>query len=298
MRQMMQAVGTIVALVLFAGSVSAQAPANPSSRELPMSPKEFGLTPKELVQAVEKVEALISKCMREQGFEYVAVDYLTVRQGMSADKTMPGMSEEEFISTHGFGVSTLYTGQSPQLATGYSPGKAGLGEQNVQIFKNLSPADQVAYNRALFGDNTDATFAVGLEIEDFSRCGGCTLRAIEQVFKPEQLKPTYISPHKVTVDKDPRMKAALRKFAAEMRKAGFDYQHPDDVENDIRARLTALTGGRTIRVEDMSPAQLAALRELQDYERRVAVKSFELAEQLIEPVEAKIEQELYARQPK
>jgi hypothetical protein len=94
------------------------------------------------------------------------------------------------------------------------------------------------------------------------------------------------------------MKAALRKFAAEMRKAGFDYQHPDDVENDIRARLTALTGGRTIPVEDMSPAQLAALRELQDYERQVAVKSFELEEKLIDPVEAKIEQELYARQPK
>jgi hypothetical protein len=94
------------------------------------------------------------------------------------------------------------------------------------------------------------------------------------------------------------MKAALRKFAAEMRKAGFDYQHPDEVENDIRARFTALTGGRTIRVEDMSPAQLAALRELQDYERRVAVKSFELAEKLIEPVEAKIEQELYAHKHK
>ena len=96
---------------------------------------------------------------------------------MSADKNLPGVSEEEFINKYGFGVSTLYTGQPPQLAAGYSPGKVGLGERNVQIYKNLSPADQVAYNRALFGDNTDATFAVGIEIEDFSRTGGCTRSA-------------------------------------------------------------------------------------------------------------------------
>ena len=64
----------------------------------------------------------------------------------------------------------------------------------MQIFQKLSPADQVAYNRALLGENSDATFAVGLELENFSRCGGCTLKAIEQVFKPEQLKGTYYNP--------------------------------------------------------------------------------------------------------
>ena len=86
----------------------------------------------------------------------------------------------------------------------------GLGDRNVQIFKNLSPADQVAYNRALLGENTDATFAVGLELENFSRCGGCTVKAIEQVFTPEQLKSTYYNPLDALINNDPRMKAALR----------------------------------------------------------------------------------------
>ena len=260
--------------------------------------EEFGLSKRELREAVEKVEALISQCMREQGFEYVAADYITVKRGMSADKNIPGMSEDEFTASHGFGVSTLYTGTPPQLSDGYSPGKVGLGERNVQIYKNLSPADQDAYNRALLGENLDATFAVGIEIEDFSRCGGCTRNAIEQVFQPERLKASYYNPKDALINKDPRMKAALRKYAAEMRKAGFAYNHPDEVEPDIRQRLQAITSGGAVAVAEMSPEQQAALKKLQDLERRVAVISFELQEEYFEPVEEQIERELFAREVK
>ena len=290
MKSMMQIVWIILVLVLFAGNAGAAG----VQASVPGT-EEFGLTPRQLVESVEKVEALISKCMREQGFEYVAVDYITVRRGMSADKNLPGVSEEEFINKYGFGVSTLYTGQPPQLAAGYSPGKVGLGERNVQIYKNLSPADQVAYNRALFGDNTDATFAVGIETEDFSRTGGCTRKAIEQVFEPEQLKATYYNPKDALINKHPRMQGALRYYAREMRKAGFNYNHPDEVEDDIRQRLAALTGGGTILVEKMSPDQQAALKQLQSYERKVAVKMFELQEEIFDPVEAAIQREMYPR---
>lgn len=291
MRNMIQAVGTVVVILLFAGSASAQAPSD-------MGTEEFGLTRAQLVQAIEKVEPLISKCMREQGFEYVAADYTTVRNGMTADKNLPGLSEEEFVAKYGFGVSTLYTGQPPQLATGYSPAKVGLGERNVQIYKNLSPADQVAYNRALFGENIGETFAVGLEKENFSRTGGCTRKAIEQVFAPEQLKTTYYNPKDALVNKDPRMQAALRYYAREMRKDGFQYNHPDEVEPDIRERLTAITNGGTLPVEKMSPEQRAALKKLQEYELRVAAKNFELQKEVFEPVEERILEEMFARKPK
>jgi hypothetical protein len=257
--------------------------------------EEFGLTQRQLVQSIEQVEELIAKCMREEGFQYIAADYNTVQAGMKADKAMPGLSEEEFIDKYGFGVATMYTGQPPQLTTGYSPARVGLGERNVQIFKGLSPADQIAYNRALLGENIDATLAVGVEIENFSRCGGCTLKAIEQVFKPDQLKPTYYNPQNAFINNDPRMKAALRKFAAEMKKAGFDYTHPDDVEPDIRARLSALTNGGTILVEKMSSEQRNELKKLQDYERRVAVKTFKLQDGVLGPVEEQIQQELFSR---
>jgi hypothetical protein len=290
MRNAQQLMVSLVMVVGLAGSASSQ-------QAVPGT-EEFGLTRKELVQSIEKVEALIAQCMREQGFEYIPADFITVKKGMSADKSLPGLSEEEFIEQYGYGISTFYTGLPPQLVEGYSPGKIGLGEQNVQIFKKLSPADQVAYNRALLGENTDATFAVGLELENFARCGGCTRKAIEQVFKPEQLKETYYNPLNAMINKDPRMRAALRKYAETMREEGFDYNHPDEVEPDIRERLYAITDGGTIPLEKLSPEQKEALKKLQEYERRVTLIDFQVAEEIFEPVEEQIEKEMYAREVK
>jgi hypothetical protein len=271
-------------------------PAGVSAQTAPgFGSEEFGLTQRQLVQAVEQVEELIAKCMREQGFQYIAADYDTVRAGMKSDKAIPGLSEEEFIDKYGFGVATMYTGQPPQLSSGYSPARVGLGDRNVQIFKNLAPADQVSYNHALLGENTGATFAVGLENENFALCGGCTRKAIEQVFKPEQMKSSYYNPQNAFINNDPRMKAALRKFAAEMKKAGFDYTHPDEVEPDIRNRLAVLTNGGSIEVSQMSTSQRAELKKLQDYERRVASRMFKLQEELLTPVEEQVQQEIFAR---
>jgi hypothetical protein len=257
--------------------------------------EEFGMSRRELVQAIERGEELIAKCMREQGFQYVAADYNTVHAGMKADKSMPGLNEEDFINKYGFGVATMYTGQPPQLTTGYSPARVGMGERNVQIFRSLSVADQAAYNRALLGENIEVTFAIALETENLSLTGGCTRKAVEQVFKPEQLKGSYYNPQNAFINNDPRMKAALRKFAAEMKRSGFDYSHPDDVEPDIRTRLAALTSNGSVVIEKMTSEQRAELKKLQDYERRVAAKTFKLQEDLLSPVEEQIQHELFAR---
>ena len=100
------------------------------------------------------------------------------------------------------------------------------------------------------------------------------------------------------INDDPRMKAALRQYAQEMRAVGFAYDHPDEVEADIRERLNALTEGGTVPVEALSPDRRAALAELQDYERRVAVKNLELAEEIFDPIEERIQKELFAREVK
>jgi hypothetical protein len=286
---MKELLGALIAAVLLSfQNAAAQAPSG-------LGTEELGMSPRELVQSIERVEELISKCMRGQGFQYIAVDHNTVRAGMSADKKLPGLSEEQFISKYGFGVATMYTGQPPQLASGYNPAKVGLGEQNVEFFKNLSAADQVAYNLALLGDNNGATFAVALETENLASTGGCTRKAVEQVFKPEQLKATYYNPQDALINKDPRMKAALERYSREMKKLGYDYSHPDEVEPDVRTRLAGLSGNGKIPVEQMSPEQRAALKKLQDYEIAVASKSFKLQEEIIVPVEERIQQEIFSR---
>jgi len=279
----------VLAFLLVAPDAAiAQAPPN-------LGTEEFGLSQRELVQAIEKVEGLISRCMRDEGFQYFAADHNTVRAGMAADKRLPGVDEQEFIRRYGFGLATLYTGEPPQLTVGYSPGRVGLGERNVQYFRSLPPADQVAYNRALLGEGTNVTFAIALEMENFAATGGCTRRAAEQVFKPEQLSATYYNPQDTLINSDPRMKAAVAAFERDMKKAGYDYNHPDEVEPDIRTRLAALTNGGTLRVAAMSPEQQAALKRLQDYERAVAAISHKLQEELLKPVEERIQMELFAR---
>lgn len=274
--------------MLFPAVAAPQAPAG-------MGTEEFGLSQRELVQAIERTEDLISKCMRAQGFEYIAADHATVRAGMAADKKIPGLSEEQFVRRYGYGVATVYTGQPPQLASGYSPAKVGLGERNVQFFKSLSPADQVGYNRALMGESGNATFALALETENLSQTGGCTRKAVEQVFKPDQLKAAYYNPQDALIRNDRRMKAAVAFYSREMKKAGFDYGHPDEVEPDIRTRLNAMTNNGRIPVDKLSPEQKAALKKLQAYELAVAAKSVKLQEEVLVPVEERIQEELFAR---
>lgn len=265
---------------------------NSSGQVVMPGTEEFGLTKKELVTSIEAVESLIAECMREAGFDYIAVDYGTVRKGMVADKSLPGLSEREYMVQYGFGISTLYTGLPPQLAEQDTPAKIGLGEQNIRIFNALSPADQVAYNHTLFGEHPEASFAVAIEIEDFSQTGGCTRKAIEQVFKPEQLSASYYNPKDALINQDPRMVAALAKFSDCMRAEGFEYSHPDDIEPDIRKRLNAITNG--LPLEALSADALAALQKLQAEERASAVLSFDCAERYFEPVEALIEIEMFA----
>lgn len=266
--------------------------ANPPSREDLPGTDEFGMTREELVENAENVESLIADCMNEAGFEYIAPDFATIRRGMVADKSLPGLSEREFFDRYGYGYSTLYTGLPPQQADANTPTKIGLGERNVQIYNSLSPADQVAYNRTLLGENIDATFAVSLEAENFARTGGCTRTAIEQVFSPEQLTVTYLNPLDALIEQDPRMAAALADFAECVRDEGFDYSHPEEIENDIKNRLYAITGGAP--VTSLSADAQAALAELQTLERAVAVAALRCEVRIIEPVEDRIERELYA----
>ena len=81
----------------------------------------------------------------------------------------------------------------------------------------------------------------------------------------------------------------------EMKKAGFEYAHPDEIEPDLRNRLGVLTEGGKLLVSKMSQDQKAALRKLQDFERLVSVKSHKLHEEVLTPVEEKIQEELFSR---
>jgi hypothetical protein len=84
-------------------------------------------------------------------------------------------------------------------------------------------------------------------------------------------------------------------YAQEMNKAGFDYDHPEEVETDVRERLNAIIQGETIPLEKMSPEQRKALEDLQEYERKVSVVNLRLEEEILDEVEDQIEEEIFGR---
>ena len=280
----------IIFLLVFLTACGGSQPST-SSGPIP-GKEEYGMTMKELFTAIQSVETEISKCMSQAGFEYVAADYNTVRRGMTSDKSLPGMTEGQFIDQYGYGISTLYTGLAPQLSELRTPAQLGLGEQNVQIFASLSPADQVAYSHTLFGEHADATFAVALETEDFSRTGGCTRSAIEKFFTPEQMNATFLNPFDALVEKDPRMVTANADYATCLRSAGFEYKYERDIEPDLRNKLDTITGGQPL--EALSSEARSAVTDLQNYERSLASAATNCERKHLDPVADQVERELYA----
>jgi hypothetical protein len=259
-------------------------PATEESGDDEPGTEEFGLTEEELVEKVEAVEALIATCMSDAGFEYVPVDYDTVRQAMEAVQNPPGLTEADFRAQFGYEISM-------QRAATDTPATIGLGEQNLQIFNSLSEADQIAYNRTLFGENIEETFAVALDDENFADTGGCTGAAIEQSFDPEELNEIYRNPKDVLIEQDQRMIAALANWSDCMREAGFDYDNPEEIESDLEDRLDAVLDGAD--PETLSPDAQAALIELQGEERAIAIADYDCEVEFIVPAEQQIETELF-----
>jgi hypothetical protein len=236
-----------------------------SSTSIPLPGTEaFGLTEEEFTANVEAVEAGIAACMAEAGFEYVPVDVTAILEVGLWMRAIPDMSREEYKSQWGYGISTR---------TDNLPREVGLGTQNIQIYENLSDSEQVAYDRTLFGDDSDATFALMLDDEDFSGLGGCTKEAVESVFPPEMMSASFINPKDVLIESDPRVVAADEAWMECMAEDGYEYEDQDEIIEEYEELLEVVTGGED--PESLTGADLEALQELQAEEIAVALKDLE-----------------------
>jgi hypothetical protein len=244
--------------------------------------EEFGLTMDELANHIDAVESRIGACMTAAGFEYFPVDFQRVRAAMQADKSAPGLSDEEFVKQYGYGITTLPAAAGREI---------GLGERNMQIYNALGPSEQIAYDHTLFGENRDATFALTLEAEDFSMTGGCTRTAVAQVFSAAQLRADYFNPADAAMEQDPRMVKALSQWSDCMHKKGYDYAHPDNVEEDLHKRLQAITEGAP--ASSLTGSAADALKRLQGEELAVAAVATKCESDIIAPVTDKLEREYF-----
>jgi hypothetical protein len=251
------------------------------------APAEFGLSLSELSARIDKTESLISQCMDAAGFQYIAIDSVSIKEAMQSDKSAPGVSSEDYVKQFGLGITTQFDKPIVTFAA---------GPENMAYLEGLAQSDQVAFKRELWGDSPDWNHARALEEEDFSQSGGCTRSAAEQAYSPTEISGAYVNPGDARLEQDPRMIAAIAAWSDCMRVDGYQYDNPAQVESDLRERLDAIVQGQ-------DPTTLAgpaadALHELQGEELAIAGVLTSCEEEHIEPVQATIEAELYgAPQP-
>ncbi len=112
----------------------------------------------QLREQTKRQQAAMVECMRAEGFEYIAFDSMG---DMGADDFDPygGMTRKEYTAKWGWGVSTTIDadGQPIDDAPGYGSTEDLPEDPNQKIRDALSPEDQLAYDKAMFGDMADPT---------------------------------------------------------------------------------------------------------------------------------------------
>ena len=216
----------------------------------PLVEDELGLDQEGTIARQAKVENMIRDCMKAQGFEYIPVDPIAQRTGITGQT---GFSEDEFEKSYGYGITTLFE-QRRNPPT----------DPNTAIRNGLSAADQAAYTKALSGEFADATFAIAVDTGDYSRLGGCTRSSTETVFGgPEVLQNLVAKLDELDqrVAADPRMQKAVVKWSDCMRAAGFDgLAEPDQVDVVLQKRLDTIVGPANDLKADYDKAALTTLQ--------------------------------------
>jgi hypothetical protein len=245
-----------VALLSIAGCSSAASSTKTTTvAGASQSESAFGLDKKSLLARRLKIEALVSTCMKKQGFDYVPLDPSAVVVG-AGKFVVTGLSEDEFRKQYGYGFSTTYDLKS---ATGTSAGV----NPNVTIRDGLSPSDQKAYDKALNGGSEEGSFANAVGQGDFAKLGGCNKTAATEVFGGADAL-NVVSSTVEEVDKrvsaDPQMVKAEREWKDCLTSAGFKYSTSDQIDSHFRDGLKAIVGS-TPGNTGYDKASLAALQQ-------------------------------------
>lgn len=245
---------------------------------------EFGLTEVEYVDHIERTQQLIAECMRDAGFEYIPVDVKTVEDAQARVRTDPGYTRRTYKEQWGLGVTTRF--DDPVRDVGLGP--------NLEIWQALPPADREAYAHTLWGDEPKSDFVFTFDEEDFSSTGGCTRKAVSEVFTPQQLKGTYVNPKDVLVENDPRIIEAQDDWTECMREAGYEYEDDqDEIIEDLEQRLSALLGGDDPR--SLTGPRLAALRQLQQEEIELSLIDLECQIKYTDDIFRQVEFEVFGQ---
>jgi hypothetical protein len=228
MRHMLATIAVVVTALAATGCGGDD---NAASNEPPKNVEEqLGFEQADIAVRQSRVEAAIRDCMRQEGFEYVPVDPVAQRAAVLGSGRL---SEADFMKQFGYGISTLW-------------GRGGAqADPNERIRGTLSAADRRAYNRALGGENPGATFTSAVENGDFTKLGGCTLKATEEAFGGADVLTQLVGRLDQLDERileDQRMVRAIERWSSCMADAGFRYEDPEAIDSDLFDRMEEIVG--------------------------------------------------------
>jgi hypothetical protein len=236
-----------------------------------------------IIARQSRVEAAISVCMRNEGFEYVPVDPFAQRAAVLGSSRL---TDEDFLRQFGYGISTLW-----------GRGRA-TADPNARIRLGLGPADRKAYDRALWGDNQGATFTEAVDSGNFAKLGGCTRSATEQVFGGARVLTQLqarLDQLEERILQDQRMVRAIEQWSRCMAQAGFEYEEPEAIDSQLFARMERIVGPLPGQFatgpapgEKPRPYSRSALAKLQREEVAIARSDHACELKHITPVEEKV----------
>lgn len=277
--------GLLVGLVCVLAGLSACGGGKASAAKDGRIEEQVGLDESGIRLRQANVENLVRDCMKAQGFDYVPVDPNAAQAALVGAQ---GMSKEDFEKQYGYGITTLYEQRRKQAVAG----------ANKAIRDSLSEADRKAYDHALYGDDPTATFAEAVDSGDYSRLGGCTKTATDQIFGGADVLQSLSSKLDELDQKmraDARMVKAVRDWSECMKAAGYDgLSEQEQVDTVLKKKLEGIVGApgdAEAAAAAASDYDHAALTALQREEVAMVNADVKCEHEHVEGVEDKVSEE-------
>jgi hypothetical protein len=250
---------------------------------------QLGFSAASTPEARTQVENDIAACMKAQGFDYATVDPVARHAALTGKSDL---RDEDFTKQFGYGIATLYGRETDR------------SDPNARIRRNLSRADQRAYDNALTGGKPGQTYFRAADTGDFSELGGCTKQAADRLFGGSELLPALqqaLDDLDQAVQQDQRFVRALEAWRQCVRdETGESFENSEGVELEIQRRLAAIVGplpagesapGEFANHTPDRPVDRAALDRLEQLEVKYAVADTACEEKHLEPVEEVVTEE-------
>ncbi len=280
-----------------------------------------------------KQQQLVRECMSEHGFEYTPRD----NRGGEVARQIGSPDTEEFVKEFGFGISTMFANEIRVGDFNDDP--------NQEYRESLSESQKAAYDKALYGfeAGSGGNFSVagggpvvaipigggpivsggddssgdGVQVQGPGGCFGEAIEATQgedgglDVELFQDLREMEES-----IESDPEMVEAYKKWATCMADSGYDYRDRDAAVDELREEFAELTGlemfgdggfavggvvsitsrpdgnGDTEAIDPFADVDKEKLSQLQEKEKKIALASLDCSEKHVAKAEQKVRERL------